>query len=164
MHSAENFNRFGFCQWKNATGAKRGSLFTHEKSEVHKFAAFRASAFRDTIAGISSSIQSSLSSAYKEQVVRNRSILLSIIDVIIVLGRRNIPFRGHKWDKVTKREDRNFDYILHWKSEFDPTLRDHLAHAPKNAKYISPMIQNEFIKLIGLEVRDSMLGQQSGIQ
>ena len=117
-----------------------------------------------TIAGISSSIQSSLSSAYKEQVVRNRSIFLSNIDVIIVLGRRNIPFCGHKWDKITKREDGNFDY---WKSEFDPTLRDHLADAPKNVKYISPMIQNEFIKLIGLEVCDSILkdvGQQSGIQ
>ena len=37
------------------------------------------------------------------------------------------------------------------------TLRDHLTHAPRNAKYMSPMIQNELIKLIGLEIRDSIL-------
>lgn len=157
MHSAENFQKFGFCQWKNATGAKRGALLTHERSEIHSFSASRASCFRDTFSGRSRDIQSSLSEAYKEQVVKNRSVLLSIIDVIIALGKRNIPFRGHAWDKVTKREDGNFDFFVHWKSEFDSILREHLDHAPGNAKYMSPAIQNELITLVGLEIRDSIL-------
>ena len=138
MHSAENFSVSGFSQWKNATGTKRGALLTHEKSQVHMYAASRASAFRDVITGRSNDIESSLSKAFEEQVARNKSILLSIIDVVILLGRRNVPFRGREWNKITKRENGNFDFFLNWKSKFDPLLKDHLNHAPNNAKYMSP--------------------------
>jgi hypothetical protein len=33
------------------------------------------------------------------------------------MGQRNIPFRGHNWDKITKREDGNFDFLVHWKAK-----------------------------------------------
>jgi hypothetical protein len=45
----------------------------------------------------------------EDNIKKNQEIILNIIDVIVVMGQRNIPFRGHIWDKLTKREDRNFD-------------------------------------------------------
>ncbi len=94
---------------------------------------------------------------YEDQVKSNRADLLSIIDVVIALGQRNVPFRGHGWNKESRREDGNFDYFLHWKSHFDPVLKEHLQHGKRNASYKSPKIQNELIDLAGLEVRDSIL-------
>ena len=137
---------------ENAKGARRGALPSHELTEIHKGAAMKALAFKDVAAGRSKDIRSCLSSSYQEQVKINRAILLSIIDIIISLGQRNIPFRGHGWNKDMKREDGNFDFFLHWKAHFDPCLRQHLQSCKKNASYKSPDIQNA-----GMELRDSIL-------
>lgn len=83
--------------------------------------------------------------------------MLSIIDIIIALGKRNIPFRGHHWDKAAHREYGNFDFFLHWKAAFDHNLANHLKHCKKNASYTSPGIQNQLIALCGLEIRDHIL-------
>ncbi len=154
-----SFQSIGFHDWKNAKGAKRGALPSHELTEIHKCATMKALAFKDIAAGRSKDIRSCLSSSYQDQVKNNRAILLSIIDVIISLGQRNIPFRGHGWNKVTKREDGNFDFFLNWKAQFDPCLQRHLESCKKNASYKSPDIQNEIIHLAGMEVRDSILSE-----
>jgi hypothetical protein len=67
------------------------------------------------------------------------------------MGQRNIPFRGHNWDKVTKREDGNFDFLVHWKAEDKPVLKQHLASAAYNAKYLVPTSKTKL--LISLEKR-----------
>ena len=85
--------------------------------------------------------------------------MLSIIDMVIVLGQRNISFHGHGWSKELKREDGNFDFFLHWKSRFDPILSEHLKSAKKNALYLSPMIRNELIDLAGVEVKEIILNE-----
>lgn len=121
-------------------------------------------AFLEVEAVRATDIQSSLSKAYADELKRNRAILLSIIDIIVTLGQRNIPFRGHGWNKVEKREDGNFDFFVHWKSTFDPILDDHLKHAKKNATYLSPDIQNELIHLAGLEVREAILDSAKSAQ
>ena len=46
---------------------------------------------------------------------------------------------------------------MHWESQFDPLLSDHLQSAKKNALYLSPVFQNELIDLAGLEVKESIL-------
>ena len=63
-------------------------------------------------------VYSFLSTAYKEKIERNRKILLSIVDVIVTLGKRNIGLRG-SWDKVKKKEDGNFQFFVDWKAVFD---------------------------------------------
>ena len=83
--------------------------------------------------------------------------MLSIIDVVVTLGQRNVAFRGHNWNKTEKREDANFNFFLYWKAKLDPVLQDHLKNAPKNALYKSPLIQNELITLAGLEIRQRIL-------
>lgn len=75
------------------------------------------------------------------------------------MGQRNIPFRGHNWDKITKREDGNFDFLVHWKAEDKPVLKQHLASAAYNAKYLSPDIQNEIVDIAGEEVLEVILSK-----
>ena len=120
---------------KNAKGKKRGALPTHELTDTHKGAAMKTLAFKDIAAGKSKDICSSVSSSYEEQVKSNQTILLSIIDIIISLGQRSIPFRGHGWNKNTRREDGNFEFFLHLKAHFDPCLQKHVQTCRKNASY-----------------------------
>ena len=79
--------------------------------------------------------------------------MISIIDVIIRLGRRNIAFRGN-WVKEDGKEDGNFQYLIHWKANFDESLKLHLSTAQH--KCMSPKVQNEFIHLCELENRDAI--------
>ena len=60
---------------------------------------------------------------------------------MIICGKQNIALRG----KTGSRS--NFKAIINYRAEKDHLLSDHLATAPKHAKYLSPEIQNEFISL-----------------
>jgi len=84
---------------ENAKGTKCEALPVHEASDSHKDAAMKALSFKDVCDGRIKDIHCSTSEQHDEQVRRNREILLSIIDIVIALGKRNIPFRGHSWDK-----------------------------------------------------------------
>ncbi|XP_062500503.1 zinc finger MYM-type protein 5-like [Corticium candelabrum] len=93
--SATAFKTTGFCDWKNAVGVKRGVLLCHEKSEIHKNACIKALSFKNVVEGKKNDICTSRSKEYEERVKRNRAIILAVIDVVIALGQRNVPFRGH---------------------------------------------------------------------
>lgn len=147
----------GLKDWKNVIGSKRGAFKAHEESNYHQDALIKASHFMKVQSGEDKSIKSKISKTYEDTVKRNREIIMSIIDVVIVLGQRNIPFRGHSWDKITKQEDGNFDCFVRWKAEDKPILKTHLVSAAYNAKYMSPDIQNELIELAGQEVLDTIL-------
>jgi hypothetical protein len=54
---------------------------------------------------------------YEEKVSQNRKIILQIINIVVVLGQQNIPFRRYTWNKETKSEDGNFTRFLRWKAE-----------------------------------------------
>ena len=52
-------------------------------------------------------IGSLLSEQVAKQQLRIKRGILSIIDIILVLGQRGIPFRGN-WDRKEKSEDGHF--------------------------------------------------------
>ena len=82
--------------------------------------------------------------------------MLSIVDVIVTLGKRNIGLRG-SWDKVKKKEDGNFQFFVDWKAVFDQDLKHHIEKGARNAQYISPTTQNELIACCEAEIRDSII-------
>ncbi|XP_061170352.1 52 kDa repressor of the inhibitor of the protein kinase-like [Saccostrea echinata] len=150
----------GLRDWKNATGSKRGTLQIHEESSAHQNALVKAVNLMKVYSGEEKSIKSSISQSYEDTVLKNREILSNIINVVIIaLGQRNIPLRGHRWDTITKREDGNFDFFVHWLAKEKPVLKAHLENAAYNAKYLSPDIQNEIIELAGEEVLNSILSR-----
>lgn len=81
--------------------------------------------------------------------------LLSLIRAIIVCGQQNIALRGHVDSGVilnadNNNNDGNFRSILRLMIMCgDDRLKKHLETAPKNARYVSPIIQNEIINVIG---------------
>ncbi len=144
-----------FKDWKNAMGEKRGRILAHADSMRHKIAVEKADAFINISDRNQPSILENISQAYQNRVEENRARLLSILDVVIVLGKRNIAFRG-KFAAKLGIEDGNFNFFINWKSQFDPVLKNHLVNAPANAKYLSPHIQNELIMCIEQEIRDAI--------
>ena len=122
----------------------------HQESKCHKDALLKSSNFMQIIAGEEKNIKCSISKSYEDNIKNNQEIILNIIDVIVVMGQRNIPFRGHNWDKITKREDGNFDFLVHWKAEDKPVLKQYLASAAYNAKYLVPTSKMKL--LISLEM------------
>ena len=93
---------------------------------------------------------------FAEHQVRTTKGILSIIDVVIALGQRGIPFRGN-WDKTSKSEDGNFAFFVNWKSIFHKDLQDYMEHAAENGKYTSPRIQNEIISICEGVIRERIM-------
>jgi hypothetical protein len=76
---------------------------THLKSENHKLAILRATNFVRTFENPSFSIDDQLDRNRIEVVERNKSILLSIIKVVITCGRQNIALRGHRGNFISRK-------------------------------------------------------------
>ena len=95
------------------------------------------------------SIKSYLSESYDRQVQVNTRALLAIIDCIQFLVKQGLGLRGSNWDKDNKREDGNLTRLVIFLSEYSTDLKSHLQGSPRNAKYLSPKIQNEFITING---------------
>ena len=80
-------------------------------------------------------VTSQLIKSYDEQVQQNPKALLWPSLMLL---------QYHNWDKQCRREDGNFSLLIDLLSKyFDLDL--HLKTSPRNTKYSSPTIQNEFI-------------------
>ena len=132
----------GFRNWKKALGRKHSYIELHKRSESHKIAEEKVAIFLHTRQP-GTDIVSLLSEQAAQQQSRTKKGILSIIDIILVMGQRGIPFRGN-WDKKERAEDGNFAFFVNCKSEYHNDLKMHIANAPENA---SPKVQNEIIQL-----------------
>lgn len=96
----------------------------HLKCKPYLTNTVKAEGFLSVSLGKQKDVRSQLSSAFPEQIERNRKIISSILDVIILCGKQNIPFRG-------KTEDRsNFMALINSHAKGDPVLEQHRANAP----------------------------------
>ncbi|XP_060592618.1 uncharacterized protein LOC132747301 [Ruditapes philippinarum] len=138
-----------FNDWKNISTV----LARHCVDEVHKNNIVMADNFVDILNGKKESIICKLSSTAKETVQHNRHILAKIIQVVLLLGKQNIPFRGHT------EERSNFMAVLQSHAQTDPLLANHLQHGKDNARYTSPEIQNELISLCADQVRQQIISE-----
>ena len=81
---------------------------------------------------------------------------MPIIETIFFLGRQDLAFRGHRGEsgELTIEEpnhnDDNFRAALRLRIKAgNIVLKNHLSSCGANAKYLSPMIQNEIINITG---------------
>jgi len=146
-----------FKDWKNSVGNKRGRCNAHAQSDIHKQSLIAADNFLKVANDDMKPITSFISQAYAEKVARNRSVMKSLIDVVLVCARRGFPLRGHTWNKYEHAEDGNFAYLVHWAAKSDAVLQSHLDTAGCNSKYLSPTTQNEIIACIESEIRDQLV-------
>lgn len=138
------------CDWKNVSSLVKKHIGSSHNSS-HNMAASSADSFIRIATGTQRDVVRQISSALEKQVVRNQAILEAIIKCIVICGKQNIPLRG-------KTEDlSNFMVLLKFRAEVDEVLRTHLDSAPKNATYLSPNIQNEFIEICGDFIRSDII-------
>ena len=100
--SESPFVSSGFNKWKKALG-KHGYIKRHAHSETHRAAEEKAALFLQTRQP-GANIHARITKQVTEQQVCTYKGILSIIDVVLALGQRGIPFRGN-WDKAEKSED-----------------------------------------------------------
>ena len=147
-HFNSEFAKSPFRDWKNATGKSRGALYRHSSSFCHQQCIQQAAALIAVVEKKTPSIKSHLVKTYDQQVQRNTRALISIIDVI-----------QFTINKDTKLEDGNFCMLLDLIATYSSDLSDHLINSAKNARYLSPKIQNEFITINGNLIRQCVVDE-----
>ncbi|XP_065321635.1 zinc finger MYM-type protein 1-like [Gordionus sp. m RMFG-2023] len=135
-----------FAKWKDDTE----TFNNHQNNKYHINAEQTIYSLRSIKNGESMDTIRIIDTGKQELVLQNRSRLTPIIDAILVCGIQGIALRGHRdsgaiYDNDNNNNDGNLRAILRNRSLGDPILRDNLLNCPKNATYLSPIIQNEII-------------------
>src|SRR5688572_16421026 len=146
-----------FKDWKNSIGTRRGRLNTHSHSDIHRQSLIAADNFLRVANDDMKPITSSISQAYADRVARNRSIMKSLIEIVLICARQGFSLRGHQWNNIDHSEDGNFAYLVRWAAKTDAVLQSHIDSAVHNAKYLSPTTQNELIACIESEIREQIV-------
>ena len=132
--------------------------FWHKKSS--KFKSHNSKKYHQFMP--ETSIQSRLKHVYSSDVARNRQIIKSMADAILLCGRQCLPLRGHRDDSSDDEQGNRgtFLALLEFSVRSGNTvLANHLKEASRNALYTSKTTQNQLIECIGEHIRDKILSE-----
>ena len=133
----------GYSNWMNALR----DLKKHWSAPDHAFSIGKYSAYKTTRS--SGSVASQVSSKRRENIMRNRQVLATYIEVILTCAMQEIALRAHG-EKIDSRNRGNFLEISTYVKKKRPDLASDADHLPKNVQYTSPRIQNELIDICAL--------------
>lgn len=140
-----------FNNWKDAI-----EMFVHHsKSEYHKNKSVFADNFIATFNRSAPDIMMKLDSSRSKQIAENRRKLTPMIETIILSRRQELALRetsesGPLTLDQPMHNDGNFRALLRMRlSCGDKNLIEHIQGQSLNAMYISPIIQNNIIKICG---------------
>lgn len=148
-------------------------LFLTTKEKDAALGAFVKSAFKNyskkaeerglyaksQLQNIANRIDVQLNKVTNQNIKSNEAILPHIVDAARLCAVQQIPFRGHRDDKIQFTQEPtdnegNFIAIIRLLAKSNPGLKDHLEHGPQNACYTSKTIQNEVIAVMANLIRD----------
>ena len=130
-----------------------------QKSPLHKYSVLRASSFKQVMSGKREAIDSQLDRVLNERINQNRKIIHSMVETVVLLGKQNIAFRGHRDDSKNYSDSNpgNFQALLSYRiSSGDEVLKKHFETAAKNATYRSKTVQNQLIKICGKQLEQKI--------
>ena len=127
----------GFNNWKDASVKFK----EHESSNCHKDSMIVTVDLLSSVKDIAETLQRELT----KQKSENRQMLLKILSNIRFLARQSIAIRGDG-----DEENSNFIQLFKLRGEDDPKFAKWLEK--KTDKYVSADIQNELLKVMGLQV------------
>ena len=147
----------GFSKWRKATDKFK----SHEQSSIH-LEAVRQLVATNTCLKLGMAINQEQIRAHERQVAHNRKVLHRLLDVTLFLARQNLAFRGHKETRfscmgMAPDNEGNFLELIRLLAKYDGVLGKHVASATRNQLYMSPKIQNHFIRALAEEVEDFIL-------
>ena len=134
----------------------------HDK-QFHKAAMEAAMLFIKVQKNNSLSIDQQLSNLRRHHIAKNRLVLRSIVEAVMLCARQGLALRGHR-DDSTHVESAplanhgNFLALLQFRIRAgDELLKEHLQTAKGNALYTSKTVQNEIIAICGNLIRQKLL-------
>ena len=150
-----------FVHKKFNTWSKKTKKFaSHNGANYHQFAITQADSLKSVIQKPASSIDSQLRQIHASDIAKNRGILKSMAEAVLLCGRQGIALRGHRDDSTAEGDSNKgtflalLDYSVKSGNEI---LASHLKDCSKNATYTSKTTQNDLIQAIGDQLRDKLL-------
>nr|XP_004206907.1 52 kDa repressor of the inhibitor of the protein kinase-like [Hydra vulgaris] len=155
----------GYCfqrNWKKL----HDKIPEHQNSSNHKYCYIKWRLLEKSIDS-NFTVDSMLLQTIKNQASQWKQVLRQILDVTLFLAKRGLGFKGTS-DLVGVAANGNFLGILELLSHYDFVLKDHLNKVMKSQKlkrgqqsnYLSPEIQNEFVKCCAKKVLDVILSER----
>ena len=145
------FTSTGFSDWKHALCTGK-AIIGHNGTKGHEHAmalwAERTEREKDETQQVQNQIISIVS--------EHKQWVFAVFNVVRYLSANGLPFRGdteHDIDTGDGLFRRAFSQLIF---ELDPKLKDIYKRLPKNAKYISPDIQNEIIEIMAKLVKKNV--------
>ena len=130
-----------------------GKALSHRDAAYHREATLAA---KDFISSIESGkdIYTCIDAGRDKRTAENKKNLTSIVKTVLFCASNNIPFRGHSADKG------NFMKLLQFRMDAgDEALKKHFAQMAGNAKYTSPIIQNEILGIASTMVVEEIVAE-----
>lgn len=149
-----------FCKWN-----KKSEILTdHVKLGYHQDSALAAETLIQSVENPCSTLPVTVDERKRKNIETNRHILKCIIECVLFCGRQCIGLRGdgETNNEVSSRlNPGNFIALLRLMSGHDEILQVHLNKpALRNCTYISPVIQNQLIEIIGKDIiQKSLVGE-----
>ncbi|XP_072047174.1 zinc finger MYM-type protein 1-like [Amphiura filiformis] len=158
----------GYKRWRDAST----KFVNHENCDLHK-QAVKVLIETKLRLKLGKSVNQEQQRARERQVMENRKVLCRLLDATLYLSKQNLAFRGHNESIKAVRQsqetahscfgkssqDGNFLELIKLLAKYDASIAKHLATAPKNASYLSPQIQNEFISSIAQVIQDRIIAE-----
>lgn len=148
-----SFSKKGGCSdWKNISQL----LESHENSSTHR----RCAMIMIERSNLSGSVETFLLKNFKNEVDYWKNVLNRVVFVIKKLCSRGLPLRGHS-EKFYDNHNGNFMMSLEMIAEYDSFLKEHILKygncGSGKTSYMSKTICDEFINIIGTEVRNKII-------
>ncbi|XP_039291055.1 uncharacterized protein LOC111054019 [Nilaparvata lugens] len=176
-----NRNEGGYCKnvalktlvteplrnFKKLTGSD-GHLEVHCNTQYHKDAVTAGKNFLRVYHCPKMEVNNLINEERLSQSQKNRQKLLSIVKTVILLGRQNIPMRGHRDDgplnlemSDTVSNEGNFKALIKFRiiDAGDKVLEDHINTSSSRSTYISKSTQNNIIECCKAEITDVILSR-----
>ena len=136
----------GYNDWQRFTSNAK----EHASYNYHKDAIVEASDYNKRRQVPNSTVYSQLSRKMSENVLRSREIVKCVIETLEICGKQCIAIRGDNESlQDPTANPGNFLAILKLVAKHNQVLASHLAQPiMRNAKMISPRIQNELLEII----------------
>ncbi|XP_058202792.1 uncharacterized protein LOC131317246 [Rhododendron vialii] len=114
---------------------------------------FNAVNYCDDLMNVGRHIDKVMNAQSSEDIQKNKLRLMAMIESIGWLTLQGCALRGHD-ESVDSKNRGNFIELIKFEGKLDDNIVDVvLEKAPKNAKYISPLIQKEILHIFGNKVR-----------
>lgn len=137
----------GYRDWKHLSEA----IMKHEKSNSHLENFVQ---WKEYVSRLSkdATVELCLERQLLDEKKRLKLVFKRLISITTYLARQNLAFMGDT------TSDGNFFELVQAISDFDIVMKSHLESDRRN-KYLTPEAQNEFINIIGSQIRDKILKQ-----